>query len=470
MNTITRLESIEIRNFKNVEYGRLQFESSKKGYQSSILGIYGQNGSGKTVLINALELLKFILSGKPVPVKFADYINIDAASASLKYEFKVHDNTKKITYSAFYEVSFCRDINDDEHNTDQINSNVNYKVGLFDEVLSCSFESSQKKVKRSRLIDTRTPNDAVFIPTTKYELLVGKDKETLTRLLVAKKLARATSRSFVYSRDFLNIIRQHCKEYEYLFLVESLVYFGNFELFIINTANTGLITMDALPLAFNYSENGRVAIGNLVISLNGTFIIPENALDVVYKVINCMNIVLNQLVPGLTISVKDLGSQVLQNGTIGHSIQLMSNKNSKGIPLQHESEGIKKLISILQLLIVVYNKPSMTVAIDELDSGIFEYLLGELLRIIAEKGKGQLIFTSHNLRPLETLDKDCIAFTTTNPKNRYIRMTHVKTSNNLRDFYYRDIILGEQREVVYEPTNNSEIALAFREAGVQGGT
>ena len=107
----------------------------------------------------------------------------------------------------------------------------------------------------------------------------------------------------------------------------------------------------------------------------------------------------------------------------------------------------------------------MTVAIDELDSGVFEYLLGEILRILAEKGKGQLVFTSHNLRPLETLDKCFIAFTTTNPQNRYIRMNNVKTTNNLRDFYYRDIVLGEQNELVYDLTNNSEIAMAFREAG-----
>ena len=118
----------------------------------------------------------------------------------------------------------------------------------------------------------------------------------------------------------------------------------------------------------------------------------------------------------------------------------------------------------MQRLIVIYNKPSMTVAIDELDSGVFEYLLGEILRIIAEKGKGQLVFTSHNLHPLETLDKCFIAFTTTNPQNRYIRMSNVKATNNLCDFYYRDIVLGEQNEPVYEPTNNSEIAMAFREA------
>ena len=122
-------------------------------------------------------------------------------------------------------------------------------------------------------------------------------------------------------------------------------------------------------------------------------------------------------------------------------------------------------MSILQLLIVVYNHPSVTVAVDELDGGVFEYLLGELLNIISEKGKGQLIFTSHNLRPLETIDKGFIAFTTTNPKMRYIRMTNVKETNNLRDFYYRDIVLGEQNEQVYNPTNKYEIALAFREAG-----
>ena len=126
---------------------------------------------------------------------------------------------------------------------------------------------------------------------------------------------------------------------------------------------------------------------------------------------------------------------------------------------------IKKIISILQLLIVVYNQSSITVAVDELDAGVFEYLLGELLRIISEKGKGQLIFTSHNLRPLETMDKGFIAFTTVNPSNRYIRFNNVKENNNLRDFYYRDIMLGEQNEMVYEPTNNAEISFAFREAG-----
>ena len=75
----------------------------------------------------------------------------------------------------------------------------------------------------------------------------------------------------------------------------------------------------------------------------------------------------------------------------------------------------------------------MSVLVDELDSGIFEYLLGEILEILEQRGKGQLIFTSHNLRLLEVLDKNNLVFTTTNENNRYIKLKNVKTNNNLRD-------------------------------------
>ena len=35
-------------------------------------------------------------------------------------------------------------------------------------------------------------------------------------------------------------------------------------------------------------------------------------------------------------------------------------------------------------------------------------------------------------------------------KKRYVRMPNVKENNNLRDFYFRDIMLGEQDEELYE--------------------
>ena len=469
MKRITvRIERIEIFNFKNVKYGELDFENNRKPYKASILGLYGQNGSGKTALIDALSLLKLTLSGQKVPVNFVDYVNVDAGYATLKYYFKVVNSETNGEYSACYEFSIRKETDESVQNTEYANINELYKAVIFDEVLSYSYKDKETKTKYLPVVDTRTED--VFIPKSKYSVLVGNNKKTKTNLLSDKKLTSSTSRSFVFSRELLNALRKNCKEDYHLNLFESLIWFGNFELFIINTSNSGLITMNALPLAFKYENKEKASIGSLMINLNSSTLIPQETLDVVKNVVENMNVVLTQLVPGLTISVKDLGTEMFPNGTIGSKIQLMSHKNSKEIPLQYESEGIKKIISILQLLIVVYNKTSITVAVDELDSGVFEYLLGELLRIISEKGKGQLIFTSHNLRPLETLDRGFVAFTTTNTNNRYIRMTNIKANNNLRDFYYRDIVLGEQNEPVYEPTNNYEIALAFREAGEFSGS
>lgn len=466
--TIVRLESITIENFKNIVRGELSFANNRKAFRTSILGLYGQNGSGKTALIDAIELLQYALKGLPVPEKYADFINVEADAAALHYEFGISGGNGK--YEAYYDFELRREKVEAPQNLGiQDNEEAHYKAVISGEVLGYAYEDESTKIRRAALIDTTSSK--VFAPVAKYNCLLGKDKELAMNLMVDKKVTAGASKSFVFSRELLTAIRNNEEgkenaEYKrHIVLIESLVRYGNAELFVINTANTGIISMNALPLAFKYENGANATVGNILIPLENEMPIPEAAVAMVKTVIDNMNVVLSQIVPGLTISVKIMGEMFFSDGKKGFKIQLMSMKNRKEIPLKYESEGIKKIISILQLLIVVYNRSSITVAIDELDSGVFEYLLGELLRIISEKGKGQMVFTSHNLRPLETLDRGFIAFTTTNPLNRYIRMTNLKDNNNLRDFYFRDIILGEQSEETYDPTNNAEIALAFREAG-----
>ena len=84
-NTIVRLHKIWINNFKNVEYGHLNFENSRKSYKASVLGLYGQNGSGKTALIDAVSLLKLALSGRPVPLYYSDSIHVKSNYATFKF-------------------------------------------------------------------------------------------------------------------------------------------------------------------------------------------------------------------------------------------------------------------------------------------------------------------------------------------------------------------------------------------------
>lgn len=466
--TTVRLESITIENFKNVEFGQLFFENKRKPYRASVLGLYGQNGSGKTALIDAIELLKLALQGLPLPDKFANYINVKAEYAVLTYELSITGENEN--YRAWYTLELHSMDKEVPQNTffDEHESSVQ-QATIKNEVLKCSYESDTEHERKTPIIDTSS--EKVFVPDTKYVCLLGKDKDIKMNLMVEKRMALSTSRSFIFSRGLLTAINDNQEEKDspeyrrYVRLLKSLVRYGNYELFVINTANSGIISMDILPLSFKYEQGAKRAIGSILVPLENSVSIPQESVGVVENVISNMNIVLSQIVPGLTIQVEKLGEMVLKNGEKGMRIQLLSLKNEKAIPLKFESEGTKKIISILQLLIVVFNRSSITVAIDELDGGIFEYLLGELLRIISEKGRGQLLFTSHNLRPLETLDRGFIAFTTTNPQKRYLRMSNVKDNNNLRDLYFRDIILGEHSEELYLPTNNAEIALAFREAG-----
>lgn len=471
-NAIVRIMDITIKNFKNVVDGTISFENTRKNYKASILGLYGQNGSGKTAMIDAIALLKLALSGLKIPIKYADFINVDAEFAQIKYTLKVLNTKANSQYDVTYEFKLKKELDETTQNVDAPDNNdEKFRTVIYDEILSCSYEDAETRKILKPLIDTSVDSDLAFEPKTKYELLIGKDKKVGNDVYAFKTIAAHTSRSFIFSRELLNVIRKNTPlDEKYHYLIESLVYYGNYGLFVFNTTNTGLISLNALPLAFRIEDKNSGAIGNLMIKLEGATSIPQEAVQVVKKVIDNMNVVLQQIIPGLTIGVREGATDILPNNKVGAKIYLVSKKNNKEIPLKYESEGIKKIVSILQLLIVVYNKPHITVAIDELDSGVFEYLLGELLRIISEKGKGQLIFTSHNLRPLETLDKGFVAFTTTNPSNRYIRFSNVKPNNNLRDFYYRDIILGEQSEIVYEHTNNYEIALAFREAGEFSGS
>lgn len=461
-----RLSSITLENFKNVEYGFVSFKNGAP-FSSNVCGIYGQNGSGKTSLVDAVEILKVIMCGDSLSEKYVDYIMVDKEYAQLAFTFDI--TVASGVFSVEYKTKIGRGSKLVNGNNEKSQKEI--VPNIYDEVLSYSFESSEKKIKKNILINTETEKNNIFIPSTKYKAYFGNDNVIKSKLMLFRELVRYNSGSFVFSSVLLSQIRVvevENKEEDFIRfkeILETLIIYANTNLFVINTANTGFITLNSLPLSISFNEKNHKLGGMVMLNLDKPTNIPDYQFTLISKAFDNMNIVLDQIVPGLKMGINDLGPTTLENGDRGRIISIDSYKNKRPIPLVYESEGIKKIISILHLLIAVFNQKSITVVIDELDSGIFEYLLGEIMKIISEKGEGQLIFTSHNLRPLETLDKHCVAFSTTNPKNRYIRFTNVKSNNNLRSFYYRDIILGEQSEEVYASTNNAEIAMAFREAG-----
>ena len=453
LNSIVRFQEIEINNFKNVQKGNLDFPNYKKEIYfdntSEVVGLYGQNGSGKTALIEALKILKTVLSGQELPTSSKDLILHSSKSAELKFTFYIEkENLEKylITYEFIIEKT--------EEN----------EVTITQEKLSYKNFVDEKFSRKKEIISFNSENDVnIFNPKKNIDLFDEKEKEELK---FSKRYCKKEKMSFIFSEETKKIFKQNMKFKGYFEIIILLEFYAKVNLFIIDNSHSGLINANIMmPFSFRYIDEKNISQGDLAITLSKPSVINKKGFNLVKKIIQQMNIVLNQIIPGLEIKIKEYGIQLMENNEEGINFDLISKRGEIEIALRYESEGIKKIISILSTLIAVYKNPSFCLAIDELDAGIFEYLLGEILDILSKYGKGQLIFTSHNLRPLEVLKKDCLIFTTTNSKNKYIRYTNIKNNNNLRSVYMRSLIVGGQSEIVYEETNSFDIVRAFKKAG-----
>ncbi len=307
-----------------------------------------------------------------------------------------------------------------------------------------------------------------FTPKYRLEDLIRENDENKVNLSVAKKIARKDLVSFIFGPEgrgvFLSASEGASEDYAYI--IHSLYQYAGMNLFVISNARAGAISMDfMIPFAFRLDLGERIAKGDLLIRLDEPSVISKEHFEMARKILHEMNVVLDAMIPGLSIEIYDFGEQLLERGEEGHRVELISKRGEITIPLKYESEGIIKIISVLNALMCVYNNASMCLIIDELDAGVYEYLLGELLSVFEKGARGQLIFTSHNLRALEMIHKSSIVFSTTNPSNRYIRLQNIKSNHNLRDMYLRSIILGGQKEAIYEETDSVEIGRAFRRAG-----
>lgn len=460
---MVRIVHIDIKNFKNITHGKVDFRnkasvnSRAELSERDINGIYGQNGSGKTALIEAIDAISYLMRGESIPYNIYGGLIEKRKKAKIELTFFIKE--KSSVYRAVYKAVLKND-------------HASSKIIPIDEELS--FQLSGYEWKKEKAIAYSVPNH--FTETNDYINDVAlshfkpSNRSAFNDMFERLGLYASGQNSSVFFCEFTTSTFK--KEYkkqtgdmkELMNVVISLNRFACVNLHIIKVSQLGYINaLNLIPINATAEMMTSTIVAKIAYQQED-FRVPERVYKFLSKTIESINIALESMIYDLCLKLVVESKSIDKDGEEQYLVKIYSVRGEKQFSVQYESEGIKRIISILSLLISAYNNEETTLIIDELDSGLFEFMLGELIGVMERYAKGQLIFTSHNLRVLEKIPQTGIICSTTNPKNRFITLQGVSGNNNKRDFYIRALTLGGQKEELYSVEELEEIGYAFRKA------
>lgn len=464
---LVRIIKNTLYNFKNVEFGEIRYMNyapvirEAKITEKDIVGIYGQNGSGKTAMVEALAILKCILAGEEIPYLLYEGLLSEERNTKIETIFYIEHDEEK--YKASYEAVLYAD-------------HKEKKINIFSEKLvywrrGATWNAQRDLELYNPYYDTESIlNDTPVIFHSEHmknlkETVVIKGIQNLA-VYCAQKGISIFFNSLMIGKLSGENAEYGIEEKALYSVVRGLSEFGSLYFQVVKVNQLADINRnEILPVNVHTENSDFIMQGCLPLVMGGKGKIPEHLYIQLNEAINAVNTALKAIIPNLGIEIRNTGEEPDKEGDKRILVEVYSVHESKEFLTKYESEGIKRIISLLNYLIALYNYPEICLVVDELDSGIFEYLLGEILGALNEEAMGQLIFTSHNLRAFEKLDiKKNIICTTTNPKNRYIRLTGKQNHHNPRDFYIRTITVGGQNEVLYDEADLQSIGYAFRRA------
>ena len=458
-----RIENISLENFKNIgkgsvffnEYKRLERKDLSDSDYSNVLGIYGQNASGKTSVIDALMIARQLISGGGLTFGLQNYFKKGTDNFCVSISFLLSDakTSLMVTYSIVVKLTNSNIIVDaetlsysesNEENTRLGNKKILFsysqKTGLKDSFLS-SVESKEQKAIINYLAANRTT-----VPLKQF-------------------LAAPTMFSSLFNQEMLQILRKEPELSGLMDIVDSLVDFCKNRFLIVTTNMFDSINQAGVGVnGFAFDENLDRVHKNFAV-LFGRQVLGIKQFHDFKKLLEESGKVLGTLIPGLSIQPHVYNETIGFDGKKAVEFEVMSIRDGKEIPLFFESRGVKQMLTYVGDLIDVFNQEGTFIAIDELDSGVFEYLLGEIVYSFDNFALGQLLFTSHNFRILEKIKPSEIFFTTADENNKFVQPKYIKTNNNLRDVYYRLIVQGDDKETYYNKTSSADISKIFSSLG-----
>ena len=357
--------SFKVNGVKNIEkeieinfYNKTLKRFSPCG--SNVKGIFGPNGIGKTSIIKGMDILRKIslndnyLTNDFNLIILDKIINKKIEKANLEIEFLIIDSNKKksryvhsitIAITSPKEIKILSEnIKKKDPNTDQIVGQILIDNGI---------------IKNDSLHEDDLKSEIVDITKN---LLEKRSIVNIVKPSVLKSIDLEKIRYF-YRKLHIKIDRED--------------------------SHLGYALMDN-PLKDDIPFNDSVG--------NYDMIISKNNLQIFEDYLKRMTKFLKIFKPNL----RNIEYEK-KEGKEEYYINILFVYDDYKVNYEFESMGIKNLFSLFTYFRAL--SEDEVVVIDEIDTSIHDIYLNKLIEFFAVDGKGQLVFTAHNITLLQTLKK-----------------------------------------------------------------
>lgn len=443
---------VKAKNFKSLK--DIEFNLNRtKTKTNQFISIYGENGSGKTNIVELFKLLQQSTMSRATDIamnkmpkefwKIQEEMS-DQLPTEIRQIFQLSLNLKEY-----------RMIDEEEATEIEYGFKINNKEGFY-------YIKFDDEIIEEKLYYTAGKQRAYLFEIKKEDNKIIKNLNK--NIFINEK----------YNEELIDGIDKYWGKYTFLSLLSFETIEKNKE-YIDNNISKNIIevineiwlmTVHVDKGALRIMPDGFVRVRKLNNIQKG--IVKKDKLSEIKKYENVLNIFFTQAYA----DIKEVKYEINEKEDRIH-YELYFNKmiggQIKSIPSRLESDGIRRILN--QFDTIIGSLLGETVILDEIDNGIHDVLMKNIIMSIKDEITGQLIITTHNTLLLEILPKENIYILSTDYNgNKTINSIKeygikIQRNNNARDLYFKGLFGGipttdyiDFEEIKYALEDNEETA------------
>ena len=443
---------VKAKNFKSLK--DIEFNLNRtKTKTNQFISIYGENGSGKTNIVELFKLLQQSTMSRATDIamnkmpkefwKIQEEMS-DQLPTEIRQIFQLSLNLKEY-----------RMIDEEEATEIEYGFKINNKEGFY-------YIKFDDEIIEEKLYYTAGKQRAYLFEIKKEDNKIIKNLNK--NIFINEK----------YNEELIDGIDKYWGKYTFLSLLSFETIEKNKE-YIDNNISKNIIevineiwlmTVHVDKGALRIMPDGFVRVRKLNNIQKG--IVKKDKLSEIKKYENVLNIFFTQAYA----DIKEVKYEINEKEERIH-YELYFNKmiggQIKSIPSRLESDGTRRILN--QFDTIIGSLLGETVILDEIDNGIHDVLMKNIIMSIKDEITGQLIITTHNTLLLEILPKENIYILSTDYNgNKTINSIKeygikIQRNNNARDLYFKGLFGGipttdyiDFEEIKYALEDNEETA------------